>query len=201
MIDLKQPAAPQVFTLAPVAAYQHRLVFDLLSDASEPDPLVALIARRGCRPSSRPRQRRVGDALGDFIGAHDRRSRPQRAGAEPRRRAPAAARRRPPRARRKIDRLIIVALDPGHGGEDPGAIGPSGTREKDVVLQIALRLRDRINATSRNMRAHADARRRLLRAAARARAEGAARAGRPVRLASTPTPSSRPRRAAPACSR
>ena len=34
----------------------------------------------------------------------------------------------------KIDRLIIVALDPGHGGEDPGAIGPSGLREKDVVL-------------------------------------------------------------------
>jgi N-acetylmuramoyl-L-alanine amidase len=47
---------------------------------------------------------------------------------------------------RRIDRLIIVALDPGHGGEDPGAIGPGGTREKDVVLQIALQLRDRLNA-------------------------------------------------------
>jgi N-acetylmuramoyl-L-alanine amidase len=45
------------------------------------------------------------------------------------------------------ERLIIVALDPGHGGEDPGAVGPGGTREKDVVLQIAHRLRDRINAT------------------------------------------------------
>ena len=47
---------------------------------------------------------------------------------------------------RKIDRLVVVALDPGHGGEDPGAIGPSGLREKDVVLAIALQLRDRINA-------------------------------------------------------
>jgi N-acetylmuramoyl-L-alanine amidase len=46
------------------------------------------------------------------------------------------------------ERLIIIALDPGHGGEDPGAIGPGGTREKDVVLQIANRLRERINATS-----------------------------------------------------
>ncbi|MBQ1763719.1 MAG: N-acetylmuramoyl-L-alanine amidase, partial [Aquincola sp.] len=46
----------------------------------------------------------------------------------------------------KIDRLVIVALDPGHGGEDPGAIGPSGLREKDVVLQVALQLRERINA-------------------------------------------------------
>ena len=48
------------------------------------------------------------------------------------------------------DRLIIIALDPGHGGEDPGAIGPGGTREKDVVLQIAHRLRDRLNATTIN---------------------------------------------------
>ena len=53
----------------------------------------------------------------------------------------------------KTDRLVIVALDPGHGGEDPGAIGPGGTREKDVVLQIALRLRDRINQQP-NMRAY-----------------------------------------------
>jgi len=53
-------------------------------------------------------------------------------------------------ASRATERLIIVALDPGHGGEDPGAIGPGGTYEKDVVLQIALRLRDRINATRVN---------------------------------------------------
>ncbi|MFN3296437.1 N-acetylmuramoyl-L-alanine amidase, partial [Caldimonas sp.] len=55
-------------------------------------------------------------------------------------------------ARGRMNRLIIVALDPGHGGEDPGAIGPAGTREKDVVLAIARRLRDRINAEP-NMRA------------------------------------------------
>src|SRR5205823_4809192 len=50
----------------------------------------------------------------------------------------------------KTDRLIIIALDAGHGGEDPGAIGPGGTREKDVALAIAHRLRERINATSVN---------------------------------------------------
>ena len=49
---------------------------------------------------------------------------------------------------RQTDRLIIVALDPGHGGEDPGAIGPGGTREKDVVLKVAHLLRERINASS-----------------------------------------------------
>jgi N-acetylmuramoyl-L-alanine amidase len=60
----------------------------------------------------------------------------------------AAATRPPPGTlteRSRTDRLIIIALDPGHGGEDPGAIGPNGTREKDVVLRLAHRLRERIN--------------------------------------------------------
>jgi len=47
----------------------------------------------------------------------------------------------------KIDRFAVVAIDPGHGGEDPGAIGPNGTREKDVVLKIAQLLQERINKT------------------------------------------------------
>ncbi|WP_334165914.1 N-acetylmuramoyl-L-alanine amidase, partial [Tepidimonas sp.] len=56
-----------------------------------------------------------------------------------------------PAARRPTtERLIVVALDPGHGGEDPGAIGPNGTREKDVVLAIAHRLRDRLDGTRIN---------------------------------------------------
>jgi N-acetylmuramoyl-L-alanine amidase len=58
----------------------------------------------------------------------------------------------PPAVQSKIDRLIVVAIDPGHGGEDPGASGPSGLHEKDVVLQIAMQLRDHLNAVP-NMRA------------------------------------------------
>jgi N-acetylmuramoyl-L-alanine amidase len=46
-----------------------------------------------------------------------------------------------------VDRWIVVAIDPGHGGEDPGAIGKQGTKEKDVVLQIALKLKSLINST------------------------------------------------------
>jgi N-acetylmuramoyl-L-alanine amidase len=56
-----------------------------------------------------------------------------------------------PAEQRQVDRLVIVAIDAGHGGEDPGAVGPSGLREKDVVLAIALQLRDRLNAQP-NMR-------------------------------------------------
>jgi N-acetylmuramoyl-L-alanine amidase len=51
-----------------------------------------------------------------------------------------------PAERRQAQQLVIIALDPGHGGEDPGAVGPTGLREKDVVLAIALKLRDRLNA-------------------------------------------------------
>ena len=132
VLDLKQAVAPQVFTLTPVAAYQHRLVFDLYP-TQVADPLEALIAER-LKPGPAP-QPDV-DPLGDLIAQHA-----QKPIAKPA--APAAA-----PGVSATDRLIIIALDPGHGGEDPGAIGPAGTREKDVVLRLAHRLRDRINASS-----------------------------------------------------
>jgi len=43
-------------------------------------------------------------------------------------------------------RDLVIAVDAGHGGDDPGAIGKNGTREKDVTLAIARELADRINA-------------------------------------------------------
>ncbi|AJP58553.1 N-acetylmuramoyl-L-alanine amidase [Pandoraea vervacti] len=58
----------------------------------------------------------------------------------------------PPARAQKTARLLTIALDPGHGGEDPGAIGGRGTYEKVVVLQIAKRLRQKIDAEP-NMRA------------------------------------------------
>lgn len=163
VVDLKQAAQPQVFTLPPIAAYQHRLVFDLYP--AEPiDPLEALIAER-LRETSPPaaadnkppqpgKTTEPADPLGDLIAQHTNRPSPgaspaptQTATAAP----PAPAPANPPGGRAtatQTDRIIIVALDPGHGGEDPGAIGPAGTREKDVVLRVAHLLRDRINATS-----------------------------------------------------
>ncbi len=65
-----------------------------------------------------------------------------RAAAEPSK-PPAAAKRD---GDKRSSRRIIVALDPGHGGEDPGAIGPRGTNEKHVVLAIAKRLKARLDA-------------------------------------------------------
>ncbi|WP_462157166.1 N-acetylmuramoyl-L-alanine amidase [Pseudoalteromonas sp. GB56] len=53
----------------------------------------------------------------------------------------------------ETNRDIVIAIDAGHGGEDPGSIGPSGTYEKDITLQIAKRLQNLINA-ERGMKAH-----------------------------------------------
>ena len=170
VIDLKQASAPQLFTLAPVAAYQHRLVFDLYP-AIERDPLLALIRDKQLAEAQAAKS--VQDALGEFIGKVDKPllvpplSSPQppappsvlppMAAAPAPPPAPPAAQQQTPAplpaaAQGRIDRLIVVALDPGHGGEDPGASGPSGLHEKDVVLAIALQLRDAINALP-NMRA------------------------------------------------
>ena len=159
VIDLKRPILPQVFTLPPVAAYQHRLVLDLYP-AQAADPLEALIAERLADKnlgSPRPETPAAGnDPLGDLMAQRAARSlnipaQPGDAKSPP---APGSnAGNAGTAANSKTDRLVIVALDPGHGGEDPGAIGPAGTREKDVVLQIAQRLRDRINQQP-NMRAY-----------------------------------------------
>lgn len=170
VLDLKQAANPQVFTLKPVPPYQHRLVLDLYP-AQELDPLAQLIQER--LPGSS--ELAANTATAAAAPAHDddplsqliaQRQTAQTAQVEPA--APATA--APPSAPAQVaaapaqpaqpapstktagptERIIIVALDPGHGGEDPGAIGPRGTREKDIVLKIALLLRQRINATRIN---------------------------------------------------
>ena len=162
VIDLKQAVQPQVFSLAPVAPYQHRLVFDLYPQKPM-DPLEALIAERlkdtqaaapaaalPVSPVPSPAAQNLPaqtDPLGELIAGAGR-----RAEAGPLTAAQAAPA-LPADKAAKTDRLVIVALDPGHGGEDPGAIGPGGTREKDVVLQIAMLLRERINKQP-NMRAY-----------------------------------------------
>ncbi len=157
VIDLKQPIAPQVFTLQPVAAYQYRLVLDLYPTVVA-DPLEALIAERlrdKPKPDVQTAATPAPDTLGELMARQSNRPAsnaptPQTA---PSKNAAAKQSEVAPPPAGKTDRLVIVALDPGHGGEDPGAIGPGGTREKDVVLQIALRLRDRINQQP-NMRAY-----------------------------------------------
>ena len=136
VFDLKQAVQPQVFALTPVGTYQHRLVLDLYP-STPVDPLESWIAERT----------QSGDPLSDWLNKNS-----NAGSANPP--APATQSGQAPSVGQPAvqvspitDRLIVVAIDAGHGGEDPGAIGPNGTKEKDVVLQIALKLRDRINAS------------------------------------------------------
>lgn len=199
VIDLKQPVLPQLFTLQPVAAYKHRMVFDLYPshDHDELDRLAAAVGGAASAPGTPPSgpaspptpgtpaappavadatphapgaasspapgksakqaADAINDALGEFVhglkkdqatakapGSPTTKDEPsvehsgvKMAGAD----TGKAARKGPTK------RLVIVAIDPGHGGEDPGAVGPSGLYEKTVVLSVARKLRDRINAT------------------------------------------------------
>ena len=158
VIDLKQAIQPQLFALAPVAAYRHRLVFDLYP-TQERDLLLALIQER--EQAEQQAAQAVRDALGEFIGQVDRPAsdpasepaasapmspRPATAEAAASQPGPTRSAAEATKSAKRTNRLVIVALDPGHGGEDPGAIGPSGLREKDVALAVALQLRERLNA-------------------------------------------------------
>lgn len=168
VLDLKKAIRPQVFTLKPVGAYQHRLVFDLYPE-QEVDPLEALISEKTreaapspALPASAPAA--TPDPLGEWMARQTQKPpKPKPQASAPVAEASAgypvptatpwplpSGDSPDPRTTSAgaTDRLIIIALDPGHGGEDPGAIGPGGTREKDVVLRLAHMLRERINAAS-----------------------------------------------------
>jgi N-acetylmuramoyl-L-alanine amidase len=152
VIDLKRPIAPQVFTLPPVASYAHRTVLDLYP-AQAADPLEQLIQERTSSAITATPAPSALDPLGELIAKQGQKPplpvpSTRKQDFEP---PPTASMDRPdhpPRPATPTDRLIVIAIDPGHGGEDPGAIGPGGTQEKDVVLKIAKLLRDRINASS-----------------------------------------------------
>ena len=127
VIELKEDVQPQVFSLQPVGPYQHRLVLDLYP-VNPPDPLLALL-----REQDRPQRPQLSDrTTGEPL--------PQE--------APEERVARPGRARPDPDmrRMLTVVIDPGHGGEDPGAVGRRGTYEKNVTLAIGRRLREMIAA-------------------------------------------------------
>ncbi|PLV62877.1 AMIN domain-containing protein [Erwinia sp. E602] len=120
VLELKQNVSPKVFTLAPVAGINNRLVLDLYpaQNKQSDDPLLALLENYN-----------KGDLERD---------------------QPAAA---PLPGKAGRDRPIVIMIDPGHGGEDSGAVGKHKTREKDVVLKIGRRLKALIDKQP-NMRAY-----------------------------------------------
>ncbi|MEW6372094.1 MAG: N-acetylmuramoyl-L-alanine amidase [Pseudomonadota bacterium] len=156
VLDLKEEIKPQVFTLAPVGTYKHRLIFDLYP-VHEPDPILALIEKGEWSPGDgtptavpaepAPIQPPVPDPVGRIeaeIAAMDGSPPARPVQPTPTPGKPAAKPATPPA--NNVVRMVTIALDPGHGGEDPGAIGATGTREKDIVLAVAKRLKAKLEA-------------------------------------------------------
>ncbi|WP_311955029.1 N-acetylmuramoyl-L-alanine amidase [Halomonas garicola] len=126
VLELSRDIEPRHFNLAPNEEYGHRLVVDLEypgeSAVENPiDPIESMIREQEIAAK---RASTKAKALGK---APEETSVVEQAEPHPR-------------------RDIIIAVDAGHGGEDTGAVGPGGTREKDVVLEISQRLAARINA-------------------------------------------------------
>ncbi|MDT8896439.1 N-acetylmuramoyl-L-alanine amidase [Halomonas sp. I1] len=128
VLELSRAVEPRHFTLQPNEQYGHRLVVDLEypGESAVEDPIDPIEAK--IREQEIAVERAQAEAVAE--------------GRDPETVTPAVEKAQPhPR------RDIIIAVDAGHGGEDPGATGPSGTREKDVVLEMAKRLSRLINAT------------------------------------------------------
>jgi N-acetylmuramoyl-L-alanine amidase len=136
VFDLKEAVKPQLFTLDPVAEYQYRMVLDLYP-TTPPDPLMELVKSSARKESALEKANEEIDLIAQFANKKLKEApKPPVAQAIPDAKEPAT--------QTKQKRLITIAIDAGHGGEDPGAIGAMGSKEKHVVLSIAKRLRDKI---------------------------------------------------------
>ena len=115
VFDLKEEIQPQVFALEPVGEYKHRLIFDLFP-LNPVDPIADFLQKN--QPSADLRPPADNPATAKSVPNEEK---------------------LPP-----LTRMVTIALDPGHGGEDPGAVGRGGSYEKNVVLSIARRLKSRL---------------------------------------------------------
>ena len=136
VFDLKGEVKPQIFTLKPVGEYGHRLVLDVYPLVAL-DPLMALLDKAGATTPPTTDKK------------------PETAAAAPapeNKAADAKLDAKTDTTRPSVVRLITVVIDPGHGGEDPGAVGAHGSHEKNITLTIARKLKAVIDAEP-NMRA------------------------------------------------
>jgi len=124
VFDVTRPVVVRSALLKPNDRYGHRLLIELTDGPSTPPPQTLAALPPAPRPAAKAEQEDT-----DQVAM-----------------APSPPAKPPaPASRTRRARDIIVAVDAGHGGEDPGAIGRKGTREKDVTLAIARRLAEEID--------------------------------------------------------
>ena len=142
VLDLSEPVEAKSFLLPPGDGFGHRLVVDVYPQSvtgrsapasAAPHPVAAASAKPAEMPLAAKPQPAVASSA----------SKPQPKAAVAEEPEPALSTPVPPAASRGRD--ILIAIDAGHGGQDPGALGPRRVREKDVVLAIARALAERVN--------------------------------------------------------
>lgn len=119
ILDLKQEAEAKVFALSPSAQYQHRLVIDLMPRNTNTVIEVVPPAKAKAAVRAEPKLPEI--------------------------KLPEKPSRGLSGLFKTSGRKIVVSIDPGHGGEDPGAIGSMGTYEKRVTLAISRELANYLN--------------------------------------------------------
>ena len=123
VIDLKNSARVKIFSLSPIAPYQHRLVIDVYPN--EKDSIAILLKKI-------EEMKKPVTEVENIVQKKQKKE--------------VLINKKP-----EIKK-IIIAIDPGHGGEDPGAIGKRGTKEKDINMRISKKLKNLIDK-QKNMKA------------------------------------------------
>ena len=123
VIDLKNSARVKIFSLSPIAPYQHRLVIDVYPN--EKDSIAILLKQI-------EEMKKPVTEVENIVQKKQKKE---------------------VLINKKLEiKKIIIAIDPGHGGEDPGAIGKRGTKEKDINMRISKKLKNLIDK-QKNMKA------------------------------------------------
>lgn len=155
VIDLKTQIKPTIFMLQPAGQYNHRLVLDVYPLQ---DPILSVIDKANKPAENLLTSEAKPSEIKQVESAPVASEIKPEAKPEPKlTEAPVVTEvavekpmtNKP--ANNKTGRLITIAIDAGHGGEDPGAKGASGSNEKDITLGIAKKLKERIDAEP-NMR-------------------------------------------------
>jgi N-acetylmuramoyl-L-alanine amidase len=149
VIDLKGEVKPNIFMLQPAGNYNHRLVLDVYPLQ---DPLSGVLNKLDKQPETTPTQEVKAPEQKPVEAKPIQESKPAEPKSDALLPAPetsseevveAPLTNKP--ATQNGTRLITIAIDAGHGGEDPGAKGANGSREKDITLAIAKKLKLRID--------------------------------------------------------
>ena len=151
VFELKMPVKPSVFALKPLGNYGQRLVIDLYAaNTSELSPTTASGVSISPPETRNAEPKAVEKRLDEPKATEPKSAELKTTEVKPAEAKATSAATKPPV---KFARQMVVAIDPGHGGEDPGAVGASGSHEKNITLTIARKLKQKIDDTP-NMRAH-----------------------------------------------